>query len=191
MSARHRWSRSLFAGMAAWAALGAPCARAQAVPVNASLERSVKAAFLYKFLSYAEFPAGAFDDPTAPVTIGVLGTDDIAAELAWIVAGRTVGQRPVTVRTLRENEAVDGVHLLFVPGWDQRRVLGLLKAAGPARLLAVTECENCLQHGSVINFKIVGRRVRFDVSLEAAERHNIKLSSRLLTVASLVHRAGP
>ncbi|MES3024954.1 MAG: YfiR family protein [Pseudomonadota bacterium] len=191
MGARRRWCRCLLAGMAAWAALGAPPALAQTVSVNANLERSVKAAFLYKFLSYTEFPAGAFDDAGAPVTIGVVGSDEIAAELARIVAGRTVGQRRVAVKTLRENEAATGVHLLFVPGWDQQRVVRLLKGAAQAQLLAVTECENCLQHGSVINFKIVGQRVRFDVSLEAAERHNIKLSSRLLTVANQVHKGAP
>ncbi len=150
-----------------------------------ALERRVKAAFLYKFLGYAEFPAGAFADPGAPVTIGVVGSDDMAAELSRVVAGRNIGGRPVVVRQLREGEGGNPVHLLFVAGSDSVRAGRVLKSSPPA-LLPVTECELGLQQGSVINFRIVDERVRFDVSLDSAERNNVKLSSRLLTVANRV-----
>jgi len=189
---RPRWLPS---GLAGW---GLACAAALFTAVgmapapvlaqNASsqaLERRVKAAFLYKFLGYAEFPAGAFPDPGSPVTIGVVGSEDMAAELSRVVAGRNVGGRPVVVRPLREGEGGNAVHLLFVAGSDSVRAGRVLKSA-PAALLPVTECELGLQQGSVINFRIVDERVRFDVSLDSAERNNVKLSSRLLTVANRV-----
>lgn len=167
-------------------------ARGAAQPgVNATLERSVKAAFLYKFLGYAEFPATAFADAATPLTIGVAGADELAAELTRIVAGRTVQSRTITVKILRDNEAPVGVHLLFVGGDDSARLRGILKAGVPPRMLIVTESESGLQNGSVINFKIVEERVRFDVSLEAADRNSVKLSSRLLTVANHVHKGAP
>ena len=158
---------------------------------GAALERNVKAAFLYKFLGYAEFPPSVFVDASAPVVIGVVAADDMAAELGRIVAGRTVNNRPVLVKTLRESEAPAGVHLLFVGGADNARVARVLKAAQPSPLLVVTESENGLQLGSVINFKIIDERVRFDVSLEAADKNNVKLSSRLLTVANHVVKGAP
>lgn len=156
---------------------------------NPALERRVKAAFLYKFLGYADFPAAAFADSAAPVTIGVVGSDDMAAELARVVAGRQVRGRPIVVRTLREGEA-SAVHLLFVAGSDSARAARVLRAAATtsAALFSVTECELGLQSGSVINFRIIEERVRFDVSLDSAERNNVKLSSRLLTVANRVVR---
>lgn len=157
----------------------------------AGLERKVKAAFLYKFLGYTEFPASAFADPAAPVTIGVVGADELAAELSRIVNGRSIQTRPIAVKVFREGEAPTGVHLLFVGGSDSARVRSVLKSAEPAPILLVSEAENGLQQGSVINFKIVDERVRFDVSLEAADKHSIKLSSRLLTVANHVHKGGP
>jgi len=157
-----------------------------------ALERRVKAAFLYKFLGYADFPAAAFADGGSPLTIGVVGSDEMAAELARVVAGRQVRGRPIVVRTLRENEPAP-VHLLFVAGTDNARAARVLRAAGvapatgpSAALLTVTECDLGLQSGSVINFRIIEERVRFDVSLDSAERNNVKLSSRLLTVANRV-----
>ena len=158
---------------------------------GARLERSVKAAFLYKFLGYAEFPPASFATPSTPLTIGVVGADALAAELTRIVAGRTAQARPIVVKTLRENEAVAGVHLLFVGGEDGARLRAILNSGVPPRMLVVTESDNGLQPGSVINFKIVEERVRFDVSLEAATRNSVKLSSRLLTVANHVHKGAP
>jgi hypothetical protein len=151
-----------------------------------SLERRVKAAFLYKFLGYAEFPANAFADASAPLIIGVVDADDLAAELSHIVAGRTVGSHGITVRLLRESEIGTPVHMLFVGGQDPGRVGRLVRQSGA--LLAVTESDSALPPGSAINFRIIDERVRFDVALDAAERNGIKLSSRLLTVANRVQK---
>jgi hypothetical protein len=164
-----------------------PTVRAQSATSGVPLERRVKAAFLYKFLGYTDFPASAFTDAAAPLTIGVIGADDLAVELARIVAGRTVNGRPIEVRELRESDAGARVHLLFVGGSDPQRVARIVHMATGA-MLVVTECENGLQVGSVINFRIVDERVRFDVALDAAERNGIKLSSRLLTVANRVQK---
>lgn len=183
--------RRLLAGVLAVAAAGFCGAVAHADANVPELERSVKAAFLYKFLMYAEFPASAFADPAAPLVIGVAGADDMAREVARQVAGRTVNRRPVLVRTLREGEATDGLHLLFVGGTDAGRLARMVRPGQAASVLIVTEAENGLEYGSVINFRIVAERVRFDVSLDAADKNNIKLSSRLLTVANHVYKGQP
>ncbi|MFN3791625.1 YfiR family protein [Massilia sp.] len=170
------------------AAVTAPRALADVGGAQA-LERRVKAAFLYKFLGYAEFPAHAFVDPSGPLTIAVVGSEDMAAELARIASGRMVAGRPIAVRQVAMNEAPPAVHLLFVAGSDGERAGRVLRAA-PGAYLTVTECDGGLRHGSVINFRIVDQRVRFDVSLDAAEKKNVKLSSRLLTVANRVQKGG-
>ena len=180
------WSLACAAAVFAAAAVPPVPAFAQSGSSQA-LERRVKAAFLFKFLGYADFPAAAFADSAAPVTIGVIGSDEMAAELGRVVAGRQVRGRPIVVRALREGEPGQ-VHLLFVAGADNARAARVLRTASTdaAALLAVTECEQGLQAGSVINFRIIEERVRFDVSLDSAERNNVKLSSRLLTVANRV-----
>jgi hypothetical protein len=164
-------------------------AQAQGASAPAALERSVKAAFIYKFLGYTEFPPHAFSDAGAPVVIGVAGSDEMAAELARIVAGRTINNRPLVVRQWHDGDSA--VHLLFVAGADSAHAARVLRQAPPGPVLLVTECGNGLQAGAVINFKIVEERVRFDVSLDAADKNNIKLSSRLLTVANHVSKGAP
>lgn len=168
------------------AGVGVPLLPLAAQAAAPALERRVKAAFLYKFLGYAEFPPQSFADAATPLSIGVFGADDMAAELTRIATGRMVAGRTIAVRALREQDLDQPVHLLFIAGEDGGRTARLLRAS-PA-WLTVTECESCLQHGSVINFTIVDERVRFDVSLDAAEKKNVKLSSRLLTVANRVQK---
>jgi hypothetical protein len=177
------WSLACAAALLVGVAVPPSTAFAQGAS-NQALERRVKAAFLYKFLGYADFPAAAFADGAAPIVIGVIGSEDMAEELARVVAGRQVRGRPIVVRTLREGDPAQ-VHLLFVAGSDSARTARILRSA-PTALLPVTECELGLQNGSVINFRIIEERVRFDVSLDSAERNNVRLSSRLLTVANRV-----
>lgn len=173
-------------GVALAAALLAGSVSAQ--PGTAAPERSAKAAFMYRFLGYTEFPADAFGNPAAPIVIGVVGSQAMALELARLAAGRSVHQRPVMVRQFRDNEDPGAAHLLFVAGADRARAARVLRQAPAGAMLLVTECGECLQAGSVINFRMVARQLRFDVSLAAAGRHHLVLSSRLLTLANYVSK---
>jgi hypothetical protein len=154
----------------------------------AGTERAVKAAFLYKFLGYVEYPA-ALMAPDAPYVIGVAEADDVAAELVRITAGRNLNNRAVQVRVMHNGDSVAGLHLLFIGG-DSAHAAAWLKAGGQAGILSVTELAGGLPAGSVINFRLIDNRVRFEVSLDAAEKNNLKLSSRLLSVAYAVQKGG-
>lgn len=168
-------------------AAGLPAFAANNGNSDNELERGVKAAFLYKFLSYIEWPPSAFQKPDSPFVIGVTGADTVAAELAQIARGRTVANRPVTVRRIEEKDPVSGLHLLFIGRSAAARQPQLLAAAQQSSIVTVTETEDALAHGSVINFRLSDGRVRFEVSLAAAEKSDLKLSSRMLAVASSVH----
>jgi hypothetical protein len=169
---------------------GAPAVAASAPAPGApqtSTERRVKAAFLYKFLGYTEFPSTAFGDASSPVLIGVSGSDDMLAELARTVMGRTLNGRPITVKLVREGDRPGPLHLLFVAGPECARLARMQHGASGAMLL-VSDCDGGLQMGSVINFRMIDEHVRFDVSLDAAEKNNVRLSSRLLNVANHVQK---
>ncbi|MES2016915.1 MAG: YfiR family protein [Pseudomonadota bacterium] len=141
-------------------------------------ERSVKAAFLSKFIGFVEL-----EEASTPIIIGVMGADDIAAELKRIMASRPPNLRPVQVRTLGVDDTLAGVHMLFVGGDQSDRTEQVLNAAARQGILTVTEVDSGLRLGSMINFRRVDERVRFEVSLPAAQRSNVKLSARLLSVA--------
>jgi hypothetical protein len=166
--------------IAAGVAAAAPASAQREAP-----EASVKAAFLYKFANYIEWPANAFAAPAAPLVIGVAGSDEVAAELERIVRGRNVNGHPVTVKRLREGDAPGGVHVLFI-GRDNGALAATLRAARDNSVLAITETERGLEMGSAINFVTAGDRVAFEVSLEAAEKTGHRISSRMLAVARRV-----
>ena len=186
-------SRSLFLAAAVVLACagGWPGAGAWAQEDPTQLELKVKAAFLYKFIGYIDWPAASFAKPDTPVTIGVVGADQVAAELAQAVAGRTANDRPVTVRRLKAGESLDAVHVLFVGKAENARLAQLAQAAQQRSVLTVTESEGALAQGSVINFVTVERRVRFEIALDSAEKSRLKLSSRLLAVAQQVRTGAP
>jgi len=166
---------------AAVLAVGPACAQSEA-----QSEYRVKAAFLYKFGGYVEWPDRTFPRPDSPLTIGVIGADALADELAQIVSGRSVNGRPVQVRRLRAGESMAGLQVLFIGRADGRRLAEILAAAKGRSVLTVTESEDALQLGSVINFVVVDDKVRFDVALAPADLGSLKISSRLLAVARKV-----
>jgi hypothetical protein len=157
----------------------APAAQAQALPARDS---AVKAAFLYKFASFVEWPAGSFKTPQEPLVIGVVGDQPVADDLEQLATFRSVEGRPLRIRTFRDGEAPGPVHILFIGTVRPQRLRDLL-AATPGPVLVVTQQEGALAAGSVINFAAEGGRMRFDASLASAEVRDLKLSARLLAVA--------
>jgi hypothetical protein len=154
------------------------------------LERSVKAAFLYKFAGYVEWPQLPAHQQGSPIVIAVAGTDDIATELEMAVAGRRINDRPIAVKRVAENDSLAGVHVLFIGTQERVRIASWLRASHVYPILVVTEGEGSLALGSALNFVIQEGRVRFEASPEAAERKGLKLSSRLLGVATNIRPGG-
>ncbi|WP_077033523.1 YfiR family protein [Pelomonas sp. KK5] len=173
-------ARRRLLGLALLQALAPAVALAQAD--EGADESHVKAAFVYKFTGYVDWPERAFDGPDAPFVIGVLGTSPLLGELSQLTAGRKVRERAIVVRKVVAGEAAAPLHLLFVgraQAWH-----GDAAAARP--VLIVTEAEGAMPRGSMINFLIVDRRVRFEIALPSVERAGLRMSSRLLAVAQHV-----
>jgi len=158
---------------------------AWAQPAQSATESQVKAAFLFKFAGFAEWPADTFQRPDQPLVIAVSGDDDVAADLERMVAGRTLEGRPVGVRRLSEVGPGTAAHVLYLASRREARLRDAIEAVeGP--VLVVTEQPGALRLGSVVNFSTEAGRLRFSVSLTAAERRKLKLSARLLAVAQAV-----
>jgi len=149
-------------------------------------EHQVKAAFLYKFLSFIEWPPQSFERPDSPLVIGVLGADALAEELVAMVAERTVRGHRLEARKIRRGDSLEELHVLFVGRPESAALPGLVSSTKGRSLLTVTESDEALAHGSAINFVVVDNKVRFDVALGPAEQRNLKISSRLLAVARKV-----
>ena len=160
----------------------APPARAQPVAAAGSEER-VKAAYLFRVLNYVDFPPRSGERAAAPYVVGVLEDEIVADDLAQLVAGKQVNGREVSVRRLAAGSPPGGVDVLFISRSERARQPTLLKQLRAAPVLTVTETAEALEQGSVMNFRIVEGRVRFEISLPAADQAGIRLSSRLLALA--------
>jgi hypothetical protein len=147
---------------------------------------AVKAAYLFRFAQYVEWPEASPAD--APFVIGVSGADEVATHLERLLPGMTVNDRPVTVRRVTRVQDLDGVHILFVGASSFGRTRALRTRAMEKPILIVTEVEDGFEGGAIINFVEVNRNLRFEISLNAADRSKLKINSALLSVAARVER---
>lgn len=152
-------------------------------------EHEVKAAFLFKFPSFVEWPQGALGE--GPVVIGVIGAEAVAAELQQVVGGREVQGRLLAVRRLRAGDPLDGLHVLFLGRDASPRLKDVVRARPDQPLLIVCEWEGALEQGAVVNFVRSEGRVRFEVALDNAGQRGLRISPRMLAVALSVRPARP
>lgn len=168
-----------------------PAAVCSAEIERVAQEEQVKAAYLYKFLGFVDWPASAFDGAQSPFVIGISGTDALADELTPMVANRSANGRPIVARKISAGASLAGVHVLFVGRQTPARMASLITAARDLPILIVTDSEEAFAIGGAINFVLVDNKVRFDVSLRANEGNGLKISSRLLGVARRIQGAAP
>ena len=178
---------ALLAGLPTAQAQSQSQSQSQSPPAPAATESAVKAAYLFRFVSFVDWPAGAFKRRDEPVLIAVAGDDEVFADLEPLLAGRVVDGRTLRAVRVTGQTLPEGVHMLFL-GADRDLRRDPL-AATPGPVLLVTDHPDALRHGGVINFSKDGARVRFSISLAAAETRGLKLSARLLDVAQAVQGA--
>lgn len=161
---------------------------AQADDAGGNVEQAVKAAYLYKFLGYVQWPPGSFPQPGAPFVIGIAAGDAMLEAMANVAARHKVQGRALIVRRVSPGDSLADIHLLYIDR-DQSGRQQLLMRARQWPILTVTESDDPISTG-IINFRVVDNRVRFDIALGAARSSGLDLSSRLLSVALAVQNEG-
>ncbi len=167
--------------------IGAAVVGAAVVPVGAAhtaesySEAAVKAAYLYRFAGYVDWPDEA--SSSGPFIIAVLGSPAVARELKGLLPNHYVNSRPAQVREVTGVRDLGRPQILFVGAGYADALRAIMPAVGREPMLLVTDEDDGLNQGSVLNFVTVDRRVRFEVSLTAADRLRLKISSELLAVA--------
>lgn len=145
-------------------------------------EYDLKSAFLFQFASYVEWPAAKFADASQPLIFGVIGAEEVAANLRQLADVPIAGGRHIEVRNVQPGDDIANLHALFVAQASGSGTEEMLMQAVQASVLTVTEADQ-RPRNSVINFELVDGKVRFDVSLPAARNTGLQVSSRLLQVA--------
>jgi hypothetical protein len=147
----------------------------------------MKAAFLYKFGAYVDWPPSAFATPSSPFMVCVVGRDPFGAVLDRSVQGQTIGARLVVVRRVEVAAEAGGCHVAFVGGSRRQPVSEALRALTGAPVLTVTDGP-ASQGKGVIHFLVGADRVRFIVDLHTAAAGGLTVSSKLLNLAAEVDR---
>jgi len=154
-----------------------------------SKEYQLKAAFLYNFTKFVEWPSRCFANATSPITISILGDNPFAEELETAVRGRRVNGRPVVVKVIDSIAQADDAQVLFVAAKNEARLGGTLGALQQTGVLTVGESRQFAAMGGIITFTLQTDKVRFQINQPASEQAGLRINAQLLKLATVVHSA--
>lgn len=156
---------------------------------NRSLEYEVKAAFLFNFTKFVDWPSTAFASPDAPITICIVGSDPFGAILDQTVEGETVSDHEIQVRRGLQGDELRSCHILFISGSEREQCARIFSSLHGSSVLTVSDLSGFVDAGGMIEFVLESGKVQFEINAVAAETAGLKLSSRLLRVAKEVKRS--
>ena len=143
-------------------------------------EYEVKAGFLYNFGKFVRWPQEELRDSTAPFLLCILGEDPFGRLIDQMVAGRSVQDRRLAVKRMNSAVEASRCHVLFISRSERANLDRILKTIDGKSVLIVSEIDDFLERGGIINFRLDRKNVRFDINVAAAERRKLKISSQLL-----------
>jgi hypothetical protein len=159
---------------------------------SVSREYQIKAAFLYNFTKFVEWPPRRFAAPESPIVIGILGDNPFGDELATIVKSRKVNNRPIEIRFVTTAAEAASVHVLFAVAGQESRMAAMSGPLKAQSVLTVGESPSFAASGGMIDFIVEGDKVRFAINAELGEQAGLKFSAQLLKLATAVHsKEGP
>jgi len=149
-------------------------------------EYEIKAAFLYNFAKFVDWPPEAFSGPHDPIVLGIVGEDPFGASLDAMVFGKTVNGRGLVVKRISEGPELRSCHILFISASHQKHLARILESLKGSGVLTVGEADRFTESGGAIRFVLDENRVRFEINLDVTARARLKLSSKLLALARRV-----
>lgn len=166
-----------------WLALLLPDVHVYAVT---SSEYQLKAAFLFNFVQFVDWPANAFASSTDSLIIGVLGDDPFDGELDALVRNEHVDGRELQVKRYSRVEDVGPCHMLFISASASVSLHDILEKLHGRPILTVGDSEKFLDAGGMIRFVTQENHIRLQINLQAANDAQLRLSSKLLRRAQIV-----
>jgi hypothetical protein len=152
-------------------------------------EYQVKAAFLYHFAKFVEWPSDPGGNP-GPISICVLGNDPFGGTLDEAIKGKTVNGRELVARRYKQVKETTTCQIVFISSSDKKVLRPILESLIRPGALTVGETEGFAQLGGIINLTLEDNRVHFEINVDAAERARLKISSKLLNLAKIVRDGG-
>jgi hypothetical protein len=155
---------------------------------SGSSEYQLKAVFLLNFASFVEWPAAVFTSADEPLVFGVFGKDPFGGALDEAAKGKTINGRRLLIRITSDPALLRSCHVVFFPASHMRGYARMSSTLSGLNVLTVGEVGDFTERGGIVNFVIRDGHLRFEVNSLAAERHHLKLSSKLLQLAVVAGR---
>jgi hypothetical protein len=152
-------------------------------------EYEIKAAFLYNFTKFVDWPAQSFANADTPIVIGVLGDSPCVQALERLVKDRKVNGRPIVVRRIASAAEAKVTQMLFVGSAQEEQFAGMEPAIASLPVLTVGESPGFATLGGAIDFVPQGDNIRFEINIGVAERAGLKISAQLQKLATAVRRS--
>jgi hypothetical protein len=154
---------------------------------NPSIEYQVKAAFIFNFAKFVEWPLDTFKSENAPIVFCVFGHDPFGSALDEIISGKAINNRAVLARRITESPDLKSCQLVFVSSAEYKHLSEVLNSLQGTSALVVGESEGFAERGGGIQFFPEDSRLRFAINVDAIQRARLTVSSKLLALARIVH----
>ncbi len=148
-------------------------------------EYELKAAFLYNFINFVEWPSHSFPDEGFPIGIGILGQSPLG-EILPKADLRPLKGRDVVIKKLKHGDDIRGCNILFIPSSEKDHLKEILDKTRKRNILTVSDMKGFSQMGGIITFIQMNNQIRFELNLEAAQEAGLAISSKLLNLAIIV-----
>ena len=156
---------------------------------SVSLEYQVKAAFILNFAKFVDWPSQTFSNTQSPVVIGVLGQNPFGGVLEETIQNQTLNSRLFIVKYSPNLQELKTCQIIFISQSEKGSVRDILSQLRGSSVLTVSDVDNFAENGGIIHFIREENKVRFEINREAAEQANLKISSKLLSLAQIVKPA--
>ena len=151
---------------------------------QAAPEYQFKAAYLYHFTQFTDWPAQAFSNPTSPFVVAVLGENPFGDELAQAFRGKAINGHPATIRPMHSAaEAATNCHLLFISASEKKALPEILSALRDSSVLTVGDTDTFTEAGGMIKFVWLDKKLQFQINIEAAKNAGLIIRAKLLNLA--------
>jgi len=161
---------------------GFDCRAQNAQPTKYQIE----AAFIYNFARFVDWPTQAFTDASSPMVIGVLGKNRFGSDLAQMISGKAIRGHPLQFKECASLADATHCQVLFVSDSEKNHLSKDISALGGDSVLTVSETDNFIAAGGMIDLRIVNDKMRFDINNSAAKTAGLTISSKLLSLAMSV-----
>ena len=159
------------------------------LPADASAQTSppsvyqVKAAFLFNFAKFVEWPPESFAGETSPLVIGILGDSPFGGDLERTIQNKTINNHSLVIKQLHLLAEATNCQILFICNSEKKHFSEIIQSLRGHAVLTVSETDGFIQTGGMVNFVLEDGKIRFQINDEAAKAAQLKISSILLSLA--------